>query len=184
MARGNRAPPTAGRKLMGRHSWLCLLAARQSRLGLHKSSSVTRGGHAPVANMDQKQPDVVNARNGPSRGRSRSISRSRSRSRSPPAAREPRDDARHDLPSWWRAPTNAGKVSAGLLLRRYTENDGETVTLRELKAVCFGPKAEEALIKLLGGFQSADQARRSARRSDTDRHVGPGSGPGDDAVDV
>ena len=98
--------------------------------------------------MAQRQPNVVNVRNGPSRGRSRSVSRSRSRSRSPPAAREPRDDARHDLPSWWRAPTNAGKVSAGLLLRRYTENDGETVTLRELKAVC-GPKAEEALVRLL-----------------------------------
>ena len=132
---------------MGRHSVLCLLPSL-SRLGLHKSSGKTRRSHAPVANMDHKQPDVVNARSGPSRGRSRSISRSRSRSRSPPAASEPRDDARHDLPSWWRAPTNAGKVSAGLLLRRYTENDGETVTLRELKAVC-GPKAEEALIKLL-----------------------------------
>ena len=99
--------------------------------------------------MDSKQPDVVNVRNGPPRGRSRSVSRSRSRSRSPPPAREPRDDAaRRDLPSWWRAPTNGGKVTAGLLLRRYTEN-GETVTLRELKAVCGGPKAEEALIKLL-----------------------------------
>ena len=109
---------------------------------------MTRSGHAPVVNMDHKQPNVVNVRNGPSRGRSRSVSRSRSRSRSPPsAAREPRDDARHDLPSWWRAPTNAGKVAAGLLLRRFTEN-GETVTLRELKAVC-GPKAMDALMKLL-----------------------------------
>ena len=132
---------------MGRHSWLCLLAAQQSRWGFTKASA-TRRGHAPVATMDHKQPNVVNVRNGPSRGRSRSVSRSRSRSRSPPAAREPRDDARHDLPSWWRAPTNAGKVSAGLLLRRYTENDGDTVTLRELKAVC-GPKAEEALVRLL-----------------------------------
>ena len=45
----------------------------------------------PVANMDQTQPNVVNVRNGPSRGRSRSISRSRSRSRSPSAARESLD---------------------------------------------------------------------------------------------
>ena len=51
-----------------------------------------------VANMDQKQPNVVNVRNGPSRGRSRSISRSRSRSRSPSAARESLDK-----PSLWLA---------------------------------------------------------------------------------
>ncbi|CAH0378893.1 unnamed protein product [Pelagomonas calceolata] len=48
--------------------------------------------------MDQKQPNVVNVRNGPSRGRSRSISRSRSRSRSPSAARESLDK-----PSLWLA---------------------------------------------------------------------------------
>ena len=43
--------------------------------------------------MAQRQPNVVNVRNGPSRGRSRSISssRSRSRSRSPSAPREPLD---------------------------------------------------------------------------------------------
>jgi hypothetical protein len=66
---------------MGRHSWLCLLA-RSSRLGLRKRSGVTRRGHLQVASMAQRQPNVVNVRNGPSRGRSRSISRSRSRSRS------------------------------------------------------------------------------------------------------
>ena len=48
--------------------------------------------------MAQRQPDVVNVRNGPSRGRSRSISRSRSRSRSPSAARES-----PDKPSLWLA---------------------------------------------------------------------------------
>ena len=101
--------------------------------------------------MDQTQPNV---RNGPSRGRSRSVSRSRSRSRSPPSAArapptagEPRDDARPNQPSWVRVPTNAEKIAAELTLRRDTEN-GATVTLRELKAVC-GPKAEEALMKLL-----------------------------------
>ena len=53
-----------------------------------------------VANMDQRQPNVVNVRDGPSRGRSRSISssRSRSRSRSPSAARESLDE-----PSLWLA---------------------------------------------------------------------------------
>ena len=98
--------------------------------------------------MDQKQPNVVNVRNGPSRGRSRSISRSRSRSRSPPsAAREPRGDARPNQPSWLRAPTNAEKIAAEFILRRETEN-GKTVTWRELKAVA-GPKTEAALMKLL-----------------------------------
>ena len=48
--------------------------------------------------MAQRQPNVVNVRNGPSRGRSRSISRSRSRSRSPSAARESLDK-----PSLWLA---------------------------------------------------------------------------------
>ena len=48
--------------------------------------------------MAQRQPNVVNVRNGPSRGRSRSISRSRSRSRSPSAARES-----PDKPSLWLA---------------------------------------------------------------------------------
>ena len=51
--------------------------------------------------MDQKQPNVVNVRNGPSRGRSRSISR-RSRSRSPPAA--PRELLDGDPSLWLAAP--------------------------------------------------------------------------------
>ena len=106
MAPGHRAPPTrppgsAGRKLAGCRFVLCLLA-RLSRLGLHKSSGGTRRGHLSVANMDQKQPNVVNVRNGPSRGSSRSISRSRSRSRSrsPSAPRE----LFHLLSGWLAAP--------------------------------------------------------------------------------
>ena len=148
MARGHRAPPTAGRKLVGRHSWLCLLAARQSRLGLHKSSGETRVGHAPVAKMDHKQPDVVNVRNGPSRGRSRSVSRSRSRSRSPPAAREPRDDVvRDDQRTTWTLAPNGDQLWGGMVLRRQVES-GATVTVREMQAVV-GPKTFAALMKLL-----------------------------------
>ena len=95
--------------------------------------------------MDQKQPDVVNVRNGPSRGRSRSISRSlsRSRSRSP---RRPRRVARHKQPAWPHVP-NGANIFAGLYLRRDAE-EGSTVTLRQMKAVV-GPKTDQALTKLL-----------------------------------
>jgi hypothetical protein len=60
--------------------------------------------------MDQKQPNVVNVRNGPSRGRSRSVSRSRSRS--PPAAREPRDEEGGEWsePSDWLQTPDAARV--------------------------------------------------------------------------
>ena len=147
MARGHRAPPTAGRKLMGRRSWLCLVAGL-SRLGLHKSSGETRSGHAPVANMNHKQPNVVNVRNGPSRGRSRSVSRSRSRSRSPPAAREPRDDVvRDDQRSTWTLAPNGDQLWGGMVLRRRVES-GATVTVREMQAL-IGPKTFAALMKLL-----------------------------------
>jgi hypothetical protein len=126
---------------------LCL-PARQSRLSLRKRSGVTRRGHVSVANMDQRQPNVVNVRNGPSRGRSRSISRSRSRSRSvsPSAAREPRQVARHEQPAWPHV-ANGHNIFAGLYLRRDAE-EGSTVTLRQMKAVV-GPKTEAALMKLL-----------------------------------
>ena len=99
--------------------------------------------------MDQKQPNVVNVRNGPSRGRSRSISRSRSRS--PPAAREPRDavvDAvvRRDQRTWTDA-SNGDQLWGALVLRRLAE-EGSTVTVREMQAV-IGPKTFAALMKLL-----------------------------------
>ena len=133
MARGHRAPPaplpvSAGRKLVGCLSMLCL-PARLSRLGLHKSSGVTRRGHCPSPTMDQKQPNVVNVRNGASRGRSRSISssRSRSRSRSPSAARESLD--KPSLP-FGAAPSMSslarnGTVDRGRAQRaRYLGDDG------------------------------------------------------------
>ena len=148
----NRALPnhpqgSAGRKLTGCPLLLCLLA-RQSRLGLHKRSCVTRRGHSPVAYMDQKQPNVVNVRNGPSRGRSRSVSRSRSRSRSPPAAREPRDDVvRDDQRTTWTLAPNGDQLWGGMVLRRQVES-GATVTVREMQAV-IGPKTFAALMKLL-----------------------------------
>ena len=99
--------------------------------------------------MDHKQPNVVNVRNGPSRGRSRSISRSRSRS--PPAAREPRDavvDAvvLRDQRTWTDA-SNGDQLWGALVLRRLAE-EGSTVTLRQVKAVV-GPQTEAALLKLL-----------------------------------
>jgi hypothetical protein len=105
--------------------------------------------------MAEKQPNVVNVRNGPSRGRSRSISRSRSRSRSPPsAAREPQgddarhdgDDARHDQRTWTDAP-HGDQLWGALVLRRLAE-EGSTVTLKQMKAVV-GPKTNAALMKLL-----------------------------------
>ena len=98
--------------------------------------------------MDHKQPNVVNVRNGPSRGRSRSVSRSRSRSRSPPsAAREPpRDVVIEDQRSWTLAP-HGDQLWGEMLLRRNTEI-GATVTLRQMKAVV-GPKTDQALTKLL-----------------------------------
>ena len=135
---------SAGRKLTGCAAVLCL-PARQSRLRLRKRSGVTRGGHPPVANMAYKQPNVVNVRNGPSRGRSRSISRSlsRSRSRSP---RRPRRVARHKQPAWPHVP-NGANIFAGLYLRRDAE-EGSTVTLRQMKAVV-GPKTDQALTRLL-----------------------------------
>ena len=98
--------------------------------------------------MDRKQPNVVNVRNGPSRGRSRSVSRSRSRSRSPPsAAREPpRDVVIEDQRSWTLAP-HGDQLWGEMLLRRNTEI-GATVTLRQMKAVV-GPRTDAALMKLL-----------------------------------
>jgi hypothetical protein len=98
--------------------------------------------------MDQKQPNVVNVRNGPSRGRSRSVSRSRSRSRSPPAAREPRDDVvRDDQRTTWTLAPNGDQLWGGMVLRRQVES-GATVTVREMQAV-IGPKTDAALMKLL-----------------------------------
>ena len=98
-AQSSSHPPAGlcGSHLPGCRFVLCL-PARQSRLGLHKRSCVTSRDYLQVASMAQRQPDVVNVRNGPSRGRSRSISRSRSRSRSPSAARES-----PDKPSLWLA---------------------------------------------------------------------------------
>ena len=126
---------------------LCL-PARLSRLGLHKRSGETRRGHVSVAKMDQTQPNVVNVRNGPSRGRSRSVSRSRSRSRSPPAAREPRDDVvRDDQRTTWTLAPNGDQLWGGMVLRRQVES-GATVTVREMQAVV-GPKTFAALMKLL-----------------------------------
>ena len=95
--------------------------------------------------MDHKQPNVVNVRNGPSRGRSRSISRSlsRSRSRSP---RRPRRVALHGQPAWPHV-ANGHNIFAGLYLRRDAEEDS-TVTLRQMKAVV-GPKTDQALTRLL-----------------------------------
>ena len=144
MARGHRAPSHRGSQTHGPKLLLCLPA----RLGLQKSSGKTRRSHAPVANMDRKQPNVVNVRNGPSRGRSRSVSRSRSRSRSPPsAAREPpRDVVIEDQRSWTLAP-HGDQLWGEMLLRRNTEI-GATVTLRQMKAVV-GPKTDAALMKLL-----------------------------------
>ena len=90
MTRGHRAHPTrppgsAGRYLGGCHIVLCLLPGNRG------------WGFTKAANMDQKQPNVVNVRNGPSRGRSRSVSRSRSRSRSPsPAAANWLDELARD----------------------------------------------------------------------------------------
>ena len=98
--------------------------------------------------MDQKQPNVVNVRNGPSRGRSRSVSRSRSRSRSPPAAREPRDDVvRDDQRTTWTLAPNGDQLWGGMVLRRQVES-GATVTVREMQAV-IGPKTFVGLMKLL-----------------------------------
>ena len=98
--------------------------------------------------MAQRQPNVVNVRNGPSRGRSRSISRSRSRSRSPPAAREPRDDVvRDDQRTTWTLAPNGDQLWGGMVLRRQVES-GATVTVREMQAV-IGPKTFAALMKLL-----------------------------------
>ena len=98
--------------------------------------------------MAQRQPNVMNVRNGPSRGRSRSISRSRSRSRSPPAAREPRDDVvRDDQRTTWTLAPNGDQLWGGMVLRRQVES-GATVTLREMKAVV-GPRTDAALMKLL-----------------------------------
>ena len=133
---------SAGRKLRGCSTELCL-PARPSRLGLHESSRTLRRGHVSVVNMDQKQPNVVNVRNGPSRGRSRSISRSRSRS---PAAREPSDEVRRDQRTWTSAP-NGDQLWGGMVLRRHVEN-GAWVTLKQMKAVV-GPKTDAALMKLL-----------------------------------
>ena len=99
--------------------------------------------------MAQRQPNVMNVRNGPSRGRSRSISRSRSRSRSPPpAAREPRDDVvRDDQRTTWTLAPNGDQLWGGMVLRRQVES-GATVTVREMQAVV-GPKTFAALMKLL-----------------------------------
>ena len=122
--------------------------------------------------MDQKQPNVVNVRNGPSRGRSRSISRrsrsrsvSRSRSRTrdrsrsrrgdrprPMAARARESDIFHTS-TWTRTPragdgkpTHGEDIAGELDLRRYAE---QSFSVGDMKAVIHDPKTDEALTKLL-----------------------------------
>ena len=160
---------SAGRKLTGCSAVLCL-PARPSRLGLHESSRTLRRGHVFVVNMDQKQPNVVNVRNGPSRGRSRSVSRrsrsvSRSRSRTrdrsrsrrgdrprPTAARARQSEHFH-VSTWTRTPragdgkpTHGEDIAGKLDLRRYAE---QSFSVRDMKAVVHDPKTDEALTKLL-----------------------------------
>ena len=75
-----------------------------------------------------KQPNIVQVRNGSPRSRSRSVSRSRSRSASPSAEREPRGNP-YDLPD--KSPTNGEELAAKMGLR-HLKKCGVAPTLREM----------------------------------------------------
>ena len=98
--------------------------------------------------MAQRQPNVVNVRNGPSRGRSRSISRSRSRSRShspsPGGVRMLPQAPKHAFPE----PTAFDMMQSQSNLAKYTERK-VTLTYNQVHRLVrtgeVGPKTRFAI---------------------------------------